>query len=110
MTRWLLAGFGLIAVLLLVGWRQFSPPAQAGADGPPVPALSGKPILILAKDKVGFSLEKPEVRQLGGRSFVVGREMKNAPSTKEQFGGATVWLPVDAITQIVELEPPKGEK
>jgi hypothetical protein len=95
-----------------VGLRLFFAPAQADAADPIATALSGKPIFIQAKDNVAFTLEKPEIRQLGGRSFVVGREMKDSPYhlTKELFGGSLVWVPVDAITSLVELEPPKREK
>jgi hypothetical protein len=112
MTRRLLIGFGLIVVLFLGSLRFFFPPAQAGADVPAAPVLSGKPVLITAKEGVGVTLEKPEVRQLGSRAFVVGKEMKNEPHqyTKERFGGGMVWVPVDAITLLVELEPLQREK
>ena len=111
MKRWSLVAFGSIAVLV-VGLRQFLPPAQAGADAPAAPGLSGKPIFLLAKDNVAIAMEKPEVKQLGGRSFLVGREMKNATPqyVKERFGGAVVWVPVDSVMQIVEIEPPLREK
>jgi hypothetical protein len=112
MTRRLLIACGLIVLLFLGSLRLFFPPAQAGAEPPAAPVLSGKPVLLAAKEGVSATLEKPEVRQLGGRSFVVGREMKNEPHqyTKERFGGGMVWVPVDAITLLVELEPVQRDK
>jgi hypothetical protein len=111
MARWYLIAFGLIAFVFLAGLRVASSPAQPGAAAK-APALSGKPIFLQAKDHVALTLEKVEIRQLGGRAFVVGQEMKKSPYqiTKEMFGGATVWVPVDAVTQLVELEPVTREK
>lgn len=96
MIRWWLVGYGLVGALLLGSWLRVSPSVQAGADAPAAPALSGKPLFLQAKDNVAYTLEKAQVRQLGGRAFVVGVELKNSPYqiTKEQFGGATVWVPV----------------
>jgi hypothetical protein len=112
MARWILVVCGVIALLFLGGLHLFSPPGTASADAPAGSALSGKPVVVLAKDNVAYTLEKAEVRQLGGRAFLVGPEMKDSPYqiTKERFGGATVWVPVDAITEMVELEPRKREK
>ena len=109
MARWLLVAFGLFGLLFLAGWHLFSPHAQAGIDAP---ALSGKPIFVQANGNVAFTLEKAEIRQLGGRAFLVGRQIKDDPYklTKELFGGGTIWVPVDGITQLVELEPVKREK
>jgi hypothetical protein len=113
MVRLLFVVFGAMALLLLGGVRLLSPSVEAG-DEPAAPAtFSGKPILILAKDGVGYTLVKAGLRQLGNRSFVVSQEMKDSPYhlTKERFGGGTVWVPVDSVTEIVELEaPPKREK
>jgi hypothetical protein len=113
MARRLLVVVGLIGLLFLGGVRLFWPSARAGAEAPGAPALSGKPVFLLAKDSVAHTLEKPEIRQLGGRMFVVGRQIKDDPYklNKPLFGGAaTIWVPVDGITQLVELEPVKPEK
>ena len=112
MARWLLVAFVGIAVCSLVGGHLYSPPARAVAEGKAAPALSGKPLFVQAKDGVAYILDTAEVRELGGRKFLVGREMKNSPYglTKEQFVGATIWVPVDAITSLVELEPIKPKR
>jgi hypothetical protein len=112
MARWVFVVIGGIALLFLGGLSLFSPLARADPDAPATPGLSGKPVVVLAKENVSDTLEKAEIRQLGGRAFVVGQVMKNSPYkiTKEEFGGATVWVPVDTITQLIELEPLKPEK
>ena len=113
MARWAFVAAGIMSLFLVGSLHLFWPPAKVDAQAPAsAPGLSGKPVVVLAKGGDGYTLEKAEVRQLGGRAFVVGRVMKDDPYhiTKEQFGGATVWVPVDAVTQIVELEPPKPEK
>jgi hypothetical protein len=112
MTRWVFVAVVVIGLLFLGGLHRFAPPAQADAEAPGAPRLSGKPVVVLAKDNVAATLEKVEVRQLGGRSFIVGRVMKDPPQqiTKDLLPGATVWVPVDAVTQLIELEQPKPEK
>jgi hypothetical protein len=108
MTRRTFVAVGLISLFLAGSLHLFWPPAKAGEATPA--QLSGKPVVVLAKDGLGYTLEKADVRQLGARAFVVGRVMKDSPYTKEQFSGATVWVPVDAITELVELEPIKPAK
>ncbi len=89
-----------------------APPATPKAEGidHPEPAavapgrLSGKPTLIMGKNSLGFTLEKPELRQLGGRAFVVGKEVAKSPYTRSQFPGATVWVPLEDVTEMVEFE------
>ncbi len=106
---------GVFAIVSLVvgAWvlaRAQQPPERrpdpARADRPrnPGPAFSGKPIIVFAKD-VGVTLEEPEIRQLETRTFVVGKEAKKwSQWTRTQFGGGTVWVPLENVTMIVELE------
>jgi hypothetical protein len=112
MARSVLVAFGVIAVLFVGSQRLLSPPATASANSPAEDALAAKPIYVAAKDHVAYTLEKVEFRKLGGRDFLVGREMKDPPYqiTRAKFPGATVWVPLDAITEMVELEPRKSEK
>jgi len=111
MSRLLLA-FVTIGLLFLGCLRLLSPSAEAGNKPASAGPFSDKPVLVQAKDQVAYTLVKVEVRQLGGRSFLVGREMRNSPYmiTKEQWKGAMVWVPLDTVTQMVELEPVKPEK
>jgi hypothetical protein len=112
MKRWVFVAAVVISLLFLGGLHLVPTPVKAGPDAPEAPRLSGKPVVVLAKENVATTLEKAEVRQLGGRAFIVGRVMKDPPYqiTKDQFAGATVWVPVDAVTQLIELEQPKPEK
>lgn len=74
--------------------------------------ISDKPIMIQGKDDFAITLEKTVVRQLGGRQFVVGVELKTDPYllTKQRFKGATVWIPIDTVTMFAELDPVKAQK
>ena len=112
MARWGFVAVGIIGFIILTCLWVYSPSTQAADKEPPVVVFSGKPILIQAENDVAFTLEKPEVRQLGGRAFVVGRELQDDPYdfTRQRFAGGTVWVPVDGITQLVELEPLKREE
>jgi hypothetical protein len=113
MARWALVAAGILGFFLVVDLHLLWPPAKAGAEAPPPAAgLSGKPLLVLGKDSIAYTLEKGEVRRLGGRDFIVGRVMKDPPFriTREKFSGATVWVPLDAVTELVELEPVKPGK
>jgi RNA polymerase sigma factor (sigma-70 family) len=104
----LVLGVG-IGLFFLIGSHPLPQPAHAAANDAIAPALSGRPACILTKDNVAVTLEKFEVRQLGGRAFLVGREMPDSKYTKAKWGGGTVWVPVDAVTEFVEL-PSKDEK
>jgi hypothetical protein len=109
MARWTLVAVGVAGLLLLGGLHLFWPSARAGADAPAAAGLSGKPVVVLGKDQIAYTLEKAEVRQLGGRAFLVGREMKDPPLqiTKERFAGCLIWVPVDSVTEIIELDQAK---
>jgi hypothetical protein len=72
--------------------------------------FAGKYLLVMARDSVTVTLDKAELRELGGRAFLVGKEMKESPYTRQRFGGGTVWVPVDNLTQVVELEGLDGGK
>ena len=102
-SKWLALG---ATTLLALGVGTAALPARKSEGAPPGPAkvFAGKLLLVLAKDGVAVTLERPEVRQVGGRAFVVGKEAKGSPYSRERFGGAPVWMPVESVTQLVELE------
>lgn len=116
MTRWmLLVGMGLASVLLLSGLHSFSPRPGGDAQAAPVPVTNpfkGKTIVVLARDKVAHTLVQVQVKQLGGRTFLVGQVVKDSPHkiTREPYGEVKVWIPVDGIMEIVELKPLKAKK
>ena len=96
------------ALLLFAGCADESRPATPPEEPAQVatrtqPTLSGRPTFIAGKD-VEVVLDAPEVRELGGRSFLVGREDQDAHFVQPRFGGGTVWVPLDTVTQVVELE------
>jgi hypothetical protein len=117
MRRLLLVAVGVFGLLGVGGAHLFTPPRAGGkAPAPPdPPPFSGKLIAVITKDGLvgaGYTLEKATVRQLGGRAFVVGRVAKDPPRklTPPDVPGTTVWVPVDAITHIIEMEQRKPNK
>ena len=112
MVRAITIGCALVGVLVVASLYRFSSPASAAQENAAASSFSGKPILVESTNGVALTMERAEVRKLGSKEFLVGLEMKDAPYklTNEQFGGSTVWVPVDAIKQIVELKPVDRDK
>jgi hypothetical protein len=46
-------------------------------------------------------LEKPRLKRLGGRQFLVGKHIGGTPAYR---AGSTVWVAVDSIVSMMELE------
>jgi hypothetical protein len=78
----------------------------AQADGP---ALKGPVLVHTRTGSTTVSLADIRTRSLGGRQFLVGSEVKTG-YTKGTFVGRQVWIPVDDVTQMVELGDRKPEK
>jgi hypothetical protein len=71
---------------------------QASAE----PAITKKLLLVAAKG-TGAMLKDARVRSLGGRSFVVGLVVES-DMVQSPFVGNTVWIPLEDVTQMVEME------
>jgi hypothetical protein len=68
-------------------------------------------LVVLTKHQTDATLRGAQVKTLGGRSFVVGTEVAGGPNiTKARFPGRTVWIPVDEITQMIEVDDAKEGK
>jgi hypothetical protein len=95
----LLAYVILTAGLLTFGLlpRAGSQQQQKEAEGP----FEGKVLQIYVKGYQGpaATLEKVRVRQLGDRSFLVGKEL---PAPGERQSEATTWISVNEVTLITE--------
>lgn len=106
MARWNLAALGMIALLALGGPHFFSPQPAASADAPAGPVLVGNQLTVVAKDHVSYRLESIEVQQLGGRTFLVGRDVSDQQDpAANAFGTVRVWVPIDAVVELVEPAP-----
>jgi hypothetical protein len=60
----------------LVSWAAPAPPAK-DKEAPGAEVLSNNSVLVLS-DKAGHVLEQPQIRSVGGRSFVVGKAKEGA--------------------------------
>lgn len=104
MSKKVCCGLALIAVLAL-GLLTLGPRAQAPrereAQGS---AFTGKVIFVeSSKTQVAGVFEQPEFRTIGGRSFFVGKAIKNN-IIRENFPGAKVWIPLEEVQRIVEFD------
>ena len=102
MPRSTLLAVGVVAVLAVAA-AAWVLPAQAPQEVPRPEVLSDKPVLVVSKH-VSAVLEQPRVRAAGGRHFVVGKEAEHSDLTRGGFAGKTLWIPIDDVTQLVELE------
>ncbi|MGF1583192.1 MAG: hypothetical protein ACFCD0_28055 [Gemmataceae bacterium] len=66
--------------------------------------FSHRLLTVIAKNGVAVTLKNARIRSLGGRSFLVGVETKNPQQiTKLRFDGKVIWIPVDGVTQMIEV-------
>ena len=81
-----------------------TPPAPQGV-GPMVGKFTGKAIFVEAGDKIAVVLSNPEVKSLGGRTFITGIGVKDTWVVRNDFPitNAT-WIPVDTVKRIVEFK------
>ncbi len=102
MSRSTLLGLGTLTVLG-IGIASVALSAHGPGPGPRPEALSSShPVLVMSRHQVSATLRGARLRSLGGRQFVVGDEIPS-PYTKVQFQGGTVWIPLEDVTQLVEL-------
>lgn len=66
-------------------------------------------LAVISKEKVAATLKDARVRMLGDRSFVVGLEVEGQKITKGSYVGKTVWIPLDDVIEMIELEDPKAK-
>jgi hypothetical protein len=99
-----------LLVLLGIGIASLGRSAEGPKVAPQPESVSKHTVLVLAKEQVAATLEQAQIRQLGGRRFIVGKVVKGSPYTKDTFSGGTVWIPVDDVTQLVELPDLKRGK
>jgi hypothetical protein len=89
-----------VIVALLVGCAALAAGLRAsGVPGPevkPAPAFEGKAVVVQTKGNVTYYLERPTVKRLADRPFVVGRGVGR---TKP----AMVWVPVDEVVMVDEF-------
>ena len=63
----------------------------------------GRSLFIHAKQPGIVTLENVQFRRLGDRAFLVGKEVESA-FTKATFAGKQVWVPVNDVELMVELD------
>jgi hypothetical protein len=115
MSSRLAAGALVFAVCAGIAWhlageagaappeRGITPPEGAPKDAAKLPAVeewAGK-VVVVTTDKFGAALENVRIRQVGNRSFFVGKAVDDGD--KSYTAGRVVWIAVDGVTNIVEF-------
>lgn len=106
MSKRSIVAVGIVTVLSLGGaailtardTRAAPAPAPVAGTAP----FAGKSLIVIPKDRnQTVTLERAEVRSLGGRPYVMGRAVDVSPSL--QLGKVT-WVPLEDILQLIEVE------
>jgi hypothetical protein len=77
--------------------------APAAQEAPPDEDFVGK-VVFVQTDREAVTLEKARIRNLGGRSFIVGRVLDDETVTRAQFVGLVQWLPLSDVRRMVVSE------
>jgi hypothetical protein len=92
-----LLAIGTIMVSLLLAQE---PKAPSG----PLPQTFAPPFLVIAtKDGRLLALEKPEVRTLGNRTYLVGRSMFPRGGHLHDFAGSRQWIWLEDVRDMDEV-------
>ena len=92
---------GLVAILANLGMVLYAKEPQAQQPGMPA-GFSGKFVFVHAGE-ASATLEEPRLRTLGNRSFIVGKSANDSVLTRPRFPGATLWIPLDQVHEIMEF-------
>jgi hypothetical protein len=68
--------------------------------------FSGKRVFVAAKDGIDTVMHNASLRQLGGRLFLVGV----GDGGTGAYGDAPVWIPLDSVTRMADLDAKAQEK
>jgi hypothetical protein len=101
---------GVFSVLALVAAGGFLI-LPAGGQAPPQAAQPANPfidkVVYVHSKNVMTTLNQIDMKIIAGRVFLVGREVVGYNVTKETFPKMLVWIPVEEIIEMVELEKQK---
>ena len=103
MARHLLLGMLAFALIGFDAVGLEARPNEPKATTPRDPHFTGKVIFVQTKTQA-VTLEKPQVKRLGDRSFIVGSVIKDEVITRGGFAGAIIWLPLSEVLQMVEYD------
>jgi len=94
----------VIAVVIAVFAYLLIPHQRSDADqAPPKDMYFSAPFVIATSASQSAYLADPELRMLGGRSFIVGKVVAGDPAWK-LLAGNPMWIPTDSITNITEFK------
>ena len=84
-----------------LGGDEPQPKPAPPADDP----FAGKALMIYAKEPAkGAMLEKVKIKQLGNRSFLVGKTIDKDAESRSHWTGVTMWVAIDDVTEIIEFK------
>jgi hypothetical protein len=94
----------VVILLVAIGLATTGPTLGADPDKAREDVFAGKIVVLSLKstDKYGATLEKVQVKNLGGKAFLVGTGVDTG-QPGNWVVGRTVWIPLEDIVQIVEF-------
>jgi len=101
---WLIAAVPVVALAVFVfGPALSAGPQNAPSDSPGVFANKVLSISSKTQGEFGAVLEKVQMKQLGGKSFLVGIAVDTGEASDWTKGRIT-WYPIDDAGQIIEFD------
>lgn len=109
MTRTTFLSAALLGLLVVggLGLRGTSTAAQQSEldqAREPEALVFTKPVLVMGEAGGACTLKMAQLRTLGDREFLVGPAMDSS-YTKNSFGEGQVWIPLEDVSQLVEIDP-----
>ena len=75
---------------------------------PTEPGFKGHVLVLTRVEDTAVTLRDIRSLSFGGRQFVVGTEVQSN-YTRGRYAGKRVWIPIEDVTQMVEIGDPKPE-
>ena len=100
---WLLVAFTVTAIAFVTIWPDCWAVAQQAAPAREE-AFVGKVLVVTLKssDEFGATLEKVQIRNLGGKPYLVGTGVDDG-QPDNWVAGQTMWFPLEDVAQMVEF-------
>lgn len=98
--------FAIIIACCMGAWAVISAQRPIAADPQAGKHFSGRIVLVTmvrTEETDEIALEKPEVKQLGNQTYLVGKMVYSDLVDGDNIKGSTMWIPLGQVTYMVEF-------
>jgi hypothetical protein len=100
-TIWIAVASSILLTLGVISSIGGDEPKPALAPDEP---FAGKVLMVYGREPAkGALLEKVKVKQLGNKSFLVGKTVDRTGNGESRWAGLTMWTAIDEVTDIYEF-------